>query len=221
MPLTWLREIRDPCNSRTTLLPFCNLCATLPITNCTVLVLAGPSPQWLYQRIHALPVKGGHLTTELHAKKSEIPENKKRKDGVKRLFNFLDSAIQDSGSGSGEGSAQDSVAMTTKESSGLAERPQKQFTTDGKHKQQEINKPLNAAENLTKEQQKAVEKPKTSFTGHTQPVSTGFSGSGAKNIQLANRYAAQSPQVTPKSYFAAQRTAGYATFKAPQTSACK
>lgn len=161
------------------------------------------------------------MTTELHAKKSEIPENKKRKDGVKRLFNFLDSAIQDSGSGSGEGSAQDSVAMTTKKSSGLAERPEKQFTTDGRHKQLEINKPLNAAENLTKEQQKAVDKPKTSFAGHTQPVSTGFSGSGVENIQLANRYAAQSPQVTPKSYFAAQRTAGYATFKAPQTSACK
>ena len=200
------------------MLPLCNLCPTLPITNCTVLVSAGPSPQWLYQRIHALPVKGGHLTTELHAKKSEIPEHKKRKDGVKRLFNFLDSAIQDGGSGSGEGSAQDSVVMTTKESSGLAER---QFSTDGRHKQLEINKPLHAAENLTKEQQKAVDKPKTSFASHTQPVSTGFSGSGAENIQLANRYAAQSPQVTQKSYFTAQRTAGYATFKAPQTSTCK
>ena len=199
---------------------FFNLCATLPITNCTVLFLARPSPQWLYQRIHVLPVKGGHLTTELHAK-SEIPEHEKRKDGVKRLFNFLDSAIQDSGSGSGEGSAQYSVAMTTKESSGLAERPEKLFTTDGRHKQLEINKPLNAAENLTKEQQKAVDKPKTSFAGHSQPVSTGISGSDAENIQLANRYAAQSPQVTQKSHFAAQRTAGYATFKAPQTSTCK
>ncbi|XP_022790205.1 uncharacterized protein LOC111329704 isoform X2 [Stylophora pistillata] len=76
------------------------------------LVSAGPSPQWLYQQIHALPDNGNqHATTELHTKKSEIPP--KRKDGVKRLFNFLDSAIQESGSGSGEGSADGRVIMAT------------------------------------------------------------------------------------------------------------
>lgn len=78
------------------------------------LVSGRPSPQWLYQQIHALPDDGNkHATAELHTKKSEIPF--KRKDGVKRLFNFLDSAIQESGSGSGEGSADDHVTMATEQ----------------------------------------------------------------------------------------------------------
>ncbi|XP_068762547.1 uncharacterized protein [Montipora capricornis] len=87
-------------------------------------VSASPSPQWLFQQIHALqPSEDVDLSTDaLHAKKSDIPGHNKRKDGVKRLFKFLDSALQQSGSGNGEGSARDDL--------GFANQTAKQRTMD-------------------------------------------------------------------------------------------
>ena len=78
-----------------------------------LLVSASPSPQWLFQQIHALqPSEDVDLSTDAsHAKKSDIPGHNKRKDGVKRLFKFLDSALQESGSGNGEGSARDDLGF--------------------------------------------------------------------------------------------------------------
>ncbi|KAJ7390168.1 hypothetical protein OS493_026675 [Desmophyllum pertusum] len=106
-------------------------------------VSAGPSPQWLYEQIHALPdTDNDHEATELHIKKSNIPDKNhallhKRKDGVKRLFNFLDSAIQDSGSGSGEGSGHEQVAMVTEQqNSGSTGLTGRQSTGSASSKQQ-------------------------------------------------------------------------------------
>jgi len=87
---------------------------------------ASSLPQWLFEEIHALHPgnKGDHMTDPLHpAKKSDIPEHKKRKDGVKRLFKFLDYAVQESANGSGEGS--------TEERPGVTGLPAKQVTKTG------------------------------------------------------------------------------------------
>lgn len=100
------------------------------------LVSAGPSPQWLFEQIHALPATDNdQVTTELHTKKSDIPEHKRRKDGVKRLFHFLDSAIQESGNGSGESSAKEDITATG-EHSGFTGLTDKQLDKDDGPKQQ-------------------------------------------------------------------------------------
>ncbi|XP_022790204.1 uncharacterized protein LOC111329704 isoform X1 [Stylophora pistillata] len=113
------------------------------------LVSAGPSPQWLYQQIHALPDNGNqHATTELHTKKSEIPP--KRKDGVKRLFNFLDSAIQESGSGSGEGSADGRVIMATDQLVSSAGLKGKQSAGVDGHARTKKEKTTNSGNSLQK-----------------------------------------------------------------------
>lgn len=72
---------------------------------CIFLVLVVFLFQWFYEQIYVL-LDGDII--ELYIKKLNILEDKnyvffyKRKDGVKKLFNFLDFVIEESGSGSGE-----------------------------------------------------------------------------------------------------------------------
>ena len=196
---------------------------------CILPVSAGPSPQWLYQQIHALPEdKSDHVIDELHTKKSDIPEHKKRKDGVKRLFNFLDSAIQESGSGSGEGSAQEKITMTTGDHSGLTGLTEKHVNGDENQNQEEISNSPNAtqqkakvAENLTNEHLAAANMAKTSFTGYDQRVSTGLPGLNPQNTQAVNQYPTASQQGLQRAYYSPQRLAGFGAYGRQQTSTCK
>ena len=194
----------------------------------TWLVSAVPSPQWLYEQIHALPDGD---TTELHTKKSNIPEDKsharhhKRKDGVKKLFNFLDSVIQESGSG--ESSGQEPVTMDTekhsssngKQFSGTARSKQQDATSSSDNTQQKSEKTKGA---LIKEDQTSNTN-KAGLTGYSQQVSNAFSpGLNSQNTQAVIQYVTANQQggqrgivTTPK------RTAGYVANARSQSLACK
>lgn len=194
------------------------------------LVSAGPSPQWLFQQIHALPGSDNeHVKADLHTKKSDIPEHKKRKDGVKKLFNFLDSAIQDSGSGSGEGSAQEQVAMANEDHSSQTKLTEKQVTKDESLKQQETTNSRDSAKQKktapaksTNEHQAPLNMVKTSLSGYGQEGLKSLPGSSPQSSQGVQDYGAASQQGAQSAYYAPQRTAGYAAYIQPHTtSTCK
>ena len=172
-----------------------------------LIVSAGPSPQWLFEQIHALPGSdNNHVTAELHVKKSGIPKQNKRKDGVKRLFNFLDSAIKDSGSGSREGSTQ---AEATEEHSGSTGLTEKQVTkNEGPEQQEPINSRDSAKQRSnpqsSNENQVTATKVKTSL-----PVYHRFPGSSVQSTQVA---AGQQ-----RAYYAPHRTVAYSTYTRPRT----
>ena len=178
-----------------------------------VVVSAGPSPQWLFEQIHALPGSDkDHVTDELHAKKSEIPEHKKRKDGVKRLFNFLDSAIKDSGSGSGEGSA-------TEEHSGSTGLTENQVTKNEGPEQQEKTKSPDSAKQITN-QHSSNEHQATATKAQTRlPI---YHQGGAKRLpglsgQSINHYTTADQQGQQMAYYAPQRTVAYSAYTGPRT----
>ena len=197
------------------------------------LVSAVPSPQWLYQQIHALPDGD---TTDLHTKKSNIPEDKnhahphKRKDGVKKLFNFLDSAIQvsGSGSGSGESSGQEPVAMdsdkhsssTRNQFSGAASSKQQETTSSSDNAQQ---KPEEKNGALIKEDKTSSNTNKSGLTGNSQQGSTALSpGLIPQNTQAVSHYVTANQQGGQRGVVTApQRTTGYVANARPQSLACK
>ena len=199
--------------------------------HCTCTVSAVPSPQWLYEQIHTL---ADGDTAELHTKKSNIPENKnhalphKNKDGVKKLFNFLDSAIQESGSGSGESSGE---VQDTKDSEQHSSSTGKQFSVAASSKQQQT---ISSSDNtqqksketkgvLIKEGQRSSNMNKARLTGSSQQGSTGLPVAlnpqntlAVSQYVTANQQGAQSRVVT-----APQKTAGYVASAIPQSLACK
>jgi len=194
---------------------------------------AVPSPQWLYQQIHALPDGD---TAELHTKKSNIPDDKnhanphKRKDGVKKLFNFLDSAMQESGSGSGSGesSGQEPVAMDTEKHSNSTRN---QFSGTASSKQQETasssdNAQQNSEEKkgaLIKEDQTSSNTNKAGLTGNSQQGSSALSpGLIPQNTQAVSHYVTANQQGGQRGVVTApQRTTGDVTNARPQSLACK
>lgn len=198
---------------------------------CTRLVSAVPSPQWLYEQIHAL---SDGDTTELHTKKSNIPEDKnhalpqKKKDGVKKLFNFLDSAIQESGSGSGESSGQEQVTMDTEQHSSSTG---KQYSVAASSKQQETTSssdtPQQKSEEtkgaLVKEDQTSSNTDKAGLTGQSQQGSTDLpAGLNPQNTQAVRQYATANQQGGQRGVVTApQRTTGYVANASPQSLACK
>ena len=183
---------------------------------------AGPSPQWLYQQIHALPdTSNDHGTTELHTKKSDIPY--KRKDGVKRLFNFLDSAIQESGSGSGEGSGDEHVTVATKQHSsltGLTGKASVRVATPVSPTKQKTVASV-SLQQKTEAQGTLVNGGQVSSNQHK----TGWSSYGGQAAtSLGNKF--QTKYATPNQQrgqvnTVPQRTPGYMTNAAPQRLTCK
>ena len=178
-----------------------------------VAVSAGPSPQWLFEQIHALPGSyKDHVTAELHAKKSDIPEHKKRKDGVKRLFNFLDSAIKDSGSGGGEGSA-------TEEHSGSTGLTESQVTKNEGPKQQEKTNSRDSAKQRANQQSSNEHQATATKVKTNLPV---YHQEGAKrlpslSVQSINHYTTADQQGQQRAYYAPQRTVAYSAFTGPRT----
>lgn len=153
-------------------------------------------PQWLFEEIHALHQgnKGDHLTNPLHTKKSDIPDHKKRKDGVKRLFKFLDDAVQESANGSGEGS--------TEERPGVTGLPEKQVTKTG-----------------DAEEKKAISKDdqKQTLSGYDQQqiLENQASTSDKQGTQMvANKYAKPVNRLKVKTaYISSQKTPYFAKAK--------
>ena len=198
---------------------------------CTRLVSAVPSPQWLYEQIHALPDGD---TAEIHTKKSNIPKEKnhalphKRKDGVKKLFSFLDSAIQESGSGSGESSGQEQVTMDNeqhsssngKQLSGAAITKQQETTGSSDNAQQKSEETKAA---LINEDQTSSNTDKGSLTGIRPHGLTGLPAAlNPLYTQAVSHYVTANQQGGQRSILTApQRTAGYVANASPQSSACK
>ena len=197
---------------------------------CAWLISAVPSPQWLYEQIHALPDGD---TTELHTKKSNIPEDKnhahphKRKDEVKKLFNFLDSAIQESGSGSGESSSQEKVAMDTEKHSNSIG---KQFSGTASSKQQDATSSSDNTQERSEETKGALIKEdqtsntnKAGLTGYSRQGSNALSpGSNSQNTQEVIQYATANQQGGQRGIVTTpQRTAGYVANASSQSLACK
>ena len=196
------------------------------------LVSVVPSPQWLYEQIHALPDSD---TTKLHAKKSNIPDVKnhvlphKRKDGVKRLFNFLDSAIQESGSGSGDSSGQEqhtgSNGLTGKHSVGVAGFKQKVTTSLRGPTLQSSEAQRDAVDPAVDDvHQVSSHKDRARLSGSSRQVSTRglYAGSNPQSTQAINKYTNPDQQGVKRVAVAVvQRTADYLPKANPQSLTCK
>ena len=152
----------------------------------------------------------------------------KRKDGVKKLFSFLDSAIQESGSGSGESSGQEPVAVDTEKHSSST---RKQFSGAASGKQQET---LSSSDNtlqkseetkgaLKKENQTSSKTNNAGLTGNNQQGSTTLSpGLNPQNTQAVIQYGTANQQGGQRGIVTApQRTAGYVANASSQSLACK
>lgn len=193
-----------------------------------------PSPQWLYEQIHALPDSD---TTELHTKKSNIPDDKnhvlphKRKDGVKKLFNFLDSAIQESGSGSGDGSGQEQVTLATEQHSGSTGLTGKQSDGAASSKQQETTSSRDHAPQKSETHGAAVHNgdqvssntDKSGLTAYSRQGSTGLPvGLNPQSTQAFNKHATAYQQGGQRvAVTIPQRIAGYVATTNPQGLTCK
>lgn len=154
-------------------------------------------PQWLFEEIHALHPgdKRDHITDPLHTKKSDIPEHKKKKDGVKRLFKFLDYAVQESANGNGEGSGEERLGVT-----GL---PAKQVTKTAHAEQKKalVSKD-DQKQTLTGYDQQILEnQPSTSDKQGTQMVSNKYA-TPVNRLKLKTAYS--SSKKTP--YFTKAKT---------------
>lgn len=193
-----------------------------------------PTPQWLYEQIHALPDSD---TTELHTKKSNIPDDishvlpHKRKDGVKKLFNFLDSAIQQSGSGSGDGSGQEQVTMATEQHSSSTGLTEKQSVAVASSKQQEKTSSRDPAPLESKARGAVVDggdqvpsnTNKAGLTSYSRQGSTGLpASSNPQSTQAFYQHATADHQGGQRvAVTVPQRTTGNMASTNPQSLTCK
>ena len=148
---------------------------------------------------------------------------------MKRLFNFLDSAIQESGNGSGESSAKEDFTATG-EHSGFTGLTDKQLDKDDGPKQQGAMNSSKSAKQTTHEksisnaQAIAHTAGRASLFGYDQKGSKSLSSSSTQGSQVVNQYTSATQQGLQPGYLIPQRTAGYRAFTGPYsttTTTCK
>lgn len=155
---------------------------------------------------------------------------------MKRLFNFLDSTIQESGSGSADGSGREKVTMTTEKHAGSNGLTGKQSVGVGGFKQQVITSLRDPTLKSSEVQGDAVDlvvddvhevsshKDRVRLTGSSRQVSTGGlpAGSNPQITQAINHDTNPDQQGAKRVAVAVvQRTAEYLPKTNPQSLTCK